>query len=70
MNFLHLNIELPSGSSAILTLSKPLTPESLCQLEHAVDDRLHRLSRELGGSGSDAGAVEYASWLPQPVPAR
>lgn len=70
MNFLHLNIDVPGGSSAILTLSKPLTRESLCQLEDAVEDRLHRLSRELGGAGSDAGAVEYGSWLPQPVPAR
>lgn len=70
MNFLHLNIDVPGGSSAILTLSKPLTPESLCQLEDAVEDRLHRLSRELGAASSDAGALEYASWVPQPVPAR
>jgi len=70
MNVLQMTISLPDGRSAILSLSQPQTADSLSQLEHAVDDRLRGLSRELGGAGSDPGALEYASWVPQPGPAR
>lgn len=70
MNVLQLTIALPGGRSAMLSVPQPQTPESLCQLEQAVDDRLRGLSRELGAASSDAGALEYASWVPQAGPAR
>ena len=41
----------------------PLTVETLHTVEQALGERLGAIRRDLCGSGADAGALEYASWM-------
>lgn len=64
MNVLQLTVAVPGDDAAVLTLPEPLTAEMLARLEQAVACTLGMLRRDLCGHANDAGAIEYASWLP------
>lgn len=70
MNALQLTVAVPGDDPAVLTLPQPLTPETLTRLEQAIAATLGMLRRDLCGRASDAGAIEYASWLPYLRPSR
>ncbi len=63
MNTTRLQLPLPGQLPASLTLPQPLTAESLRQLERALASALGHLHRELRGDATDAGEIEYASWM-------
>ncbi len=63
MNSLHLTIAVPDEGPAVVTLPQPLTTETLGRLEQAVAGILGMLRRDLCSGTSDAGAIEYASWM-------
>ena len=64
MTALQLTVAVPGDDPAVLTLPQPLTAETLTRIEQAVADTLAMLRRDLCGRADDAGAIEYASWLP------
>lgn len=64
MNVLQLTLAVPGEDLAVLTLPQPLTAETLTRLEQAIAGTLGMLRRDLRSGTGDAGAVEYASWLP------
>lgn len=73
MTSLQLNLPVSGAVPAILTLPLPLTPQALRDLDHAVSGTLGMLLRDLCGDAAgravqptDAGAIEYASWMPNP----
>ena len=63
MTPLQLTLPLPASGPAVLTLPQPPTSAFLNALEQAFASTLHSLRRELSGSESDPGDIEYASWL-------
>ncbi len=73
MTSLQLNLPASGAVPADLTLPLPLTPRALRELDHAVSGTLGMLLRDLCGAAAnrtvqptDAGAIEYASWMPDP----
>ncbi len=64
MIVLQLPVAVPGDEPAVLTLPQPLTAETLTRLEQAIAGTLGMLRRDLCGRAGDAGAIEYASWLP------
>lgn len=66
----QLNIPLPGDGAAVLTLPRPLTPESLLALEQALAGVLGRLHHEVCSDAADPGQLEYASWMRQLCPQR
>lgn len=62
MNTRQLSFPLPGNEAAVLMLPPTLTPETLQQLETALDSTLGALRREVRGDVTDAGQIEYASW--------
>jgi|GEM_PF-1343111 len=63
MNTRQLSFPLPGNEAAVLMLPPALTPETLQQLETALASTLGTLRREVRGDTTDAGSIEYASWL-------
>lgn len=63
MNTTQLQLPLPGHTPAVLTLPRPLTPESLLDLEQALASALGQLHRELRSEATDPGEIEYASWM-------
>jgi hypothetical protein len=64
---------LPVAGAVPAVLTLPLTPQALRDLDQAVSGSLGVLLREMYGDTAadalrpaDAGAVEYASWMPDP----
>ncbi len=70
MNAIQLTVAVPGGDPAVLSLPQPLTAETLPQLEQAMAGTLGMLRRDLCDRASDAGAIEYASWMPYLQPSR
>ena len=70
MTTLQLTVPVPGAGPAVLTLPQPLTLDALHCLEQAVAGTLGMLRRDLPGSASDAGAIEYASWAAHLQPSR
>ena len=73
MTSLQLTLPASGAVPAVLTLPLPLTPRALRELDIAVSGGLGNLLRDLCGVAADravpptdAGAIEYASWLPDP----
>jgi len=64
MNVLQLTLAVPGDDPAVLTLPQPLTTETLARLEQEIAGALGKLRSDLCGRAYDAGAIEYASWLP------
>ncbi len=62
MTCLKLASSEPVAVLALLTLQKPLTPQALHELEHAVAETLARLEPEHASSRHEAAETEYASW--------
>ncbi|HEX5738805.1 MAG TPA: hypothetical protein VFY22_09860 [Hydrogenophaga sp.] len=63
MTPLQLTLPLPASSPAILTLPQPPTTALLSALEQTFSHTLKSLRRELTGGETEAGDIEYASWL-------
>ena len=68
-----LQLTLPVSGAVPANLTLALTPQALQELEHAVSGTLGMLLRDLCGLAAvravqptDAGAIEYASWMPDP----
>lgn len=70
MTSLHLTVAVPDEGPAVVTLPQPLTVETLGRLEQAIAGTLGMLRRDLCGGAGDAGAIEYASWMPYLRPSR
>lgn len=70
MTSLHLTVAFPDQGPAVVTLPQPLTAETLGRLERAIAGTLDMLRRDLRGGTGEAGAIEYASWMPCPRPSR
>ena len=73
MTSLQLTLPVSGAMPAILTLPRPLTAQALRDLDHVVSGSLGMLLRDLCGDAadrpvqpSDAGVIEYASWMPDP----
>jgi hypothetical protein len=64
MTSLHLTATVPDDGPAVVTLPQPLTAEMLGRLEQAIAGTLRMLRRDLCRGSGDAGAIEYASWVP------
>ncbi|HET7738803.1 MAG TPA: hypothetical protein VFK32_09540, partial [Tepidiformaceae bacterium] len=62
MNTKQTTVSLEDGTQATLILSEPVTPQRIPILEEALSRWLHSLPRQ-AQLPSDAGAVEYDSWL-------
>lgn len=61
-----LILSLPTQEQAVLSLSEPLTRESLPGLELALAQAIEMLRREVCDLAAARGEAEYASWtLPQ-----
>ena len=70
MSARQLSFPLPGNRPAVLSLPQPIAPESLLALERSLAAALSALQRETCGGASDAGQIEYASWLRQLCNAR
>jgi hypothetical protein len=73
MTSFQLTLPVSGAMPAVLTLPLPLTPQALRDLDQAVSGSLGMLLRDLCGDAAasaqrptDAGAIEYASWMPDP----
>lgn len=73
MTSLQLTLPVSGAVPAVLTLPLPLTPQALRELDLAVSGTLGMLLRDLCGLAADravqptdASAIEYASWMPDP----
>ena len=73
MTSLQLNLPVSGAMPVVLTLPLPLTPQALRDLDQAVSGGLGMLLRDLCGDvaartqrPTDVGAIEYASWMPDP----
>ncbi len=60
---------VPGSEPALVTLPQPRTLDALIDLERALTDTLGMWRRDLAGAHSDAGAIEYASWMQHLQPA-
>ena len=58
----QLTFPLPGNGSAVLTLSLPLAPQTLQQIERSLSATFDALHAEAPGTDTDAGQIEYASW--------
>lgn len=65
MNARQLSFPVPGNRPAVLSLPQSITPESLLALERSLAAALGALQRETCGGTTDAGQIEYASWLRQ-----
>lgn len=70
MTSLQLTVPVAGNEPVLVTLPQPLTLDALGYLERAISRTLGMLRRDLGGNASAAGAIEYASWMPDLRPAR
>lgn len=59
-----LIFSLPTQGQAVLSLSEPLTRESLPGLELVLAQALEKLRREVCDVAAAPGELEYASWTP------
>lgn len=70
MNARQFTLPLAGERCAVLTIPLPLESDSFLALEDGLDAALDALRREVCGDCGDAGAIEYASWVPRPLHAR
>ena len=62
MTVQQVTVPLTGDGSAYMILSKPLTPESLREVEDSLAASLARLRCEMGVDPAAPGIVEYESW--------
>jgi hypothetical protein len=70
MTSLHLTVAVPDEEPAVVALPRPLTAQMRGRLEQAIAGTRDMLRVDPCDGSGDAGAIEYASWMPHLRPSR